>query len=42
MEAFGKCVCGDHSLVKADAMRTTSNLISPQDVRLMDYTTDPK
>ena len=42
MEAFGKCVWGDHSLVKADAMRTTSNLISPQDVRLMDYTTDPK
>ena len=37
MEAFEKCVLGDHSLVKADAMRTTSNLIRTQDVRLMDY-----
>ena len=27
---------------KMRAMRTTSNLISPQDVRLMDHTTDPK
>ena len=37
MEAFEKCVWGDHALVKADAMRTTSNLIRTQDVRLMDY-----
>ena len=38
MEAFKKCVWGDHSLDKAEAMRTTSNLIRLQDVHLMDYT----